>query len=90
MNFKQIINNLFSYDKYFKMSTEELVEEVKKNHLTIYGKNFVDRREMMLKQLIAKDNATMFKRSLIVSLITLAAVIISLIFSIIAIFFKQL
>jgi hypothetical protein len=88
LNIKQKINDFFTYDKYFRMSTEELVEEVRKNHLTVYGKNFSGRREMMLKQLIAKDNATMFKRTLIISFITLIAVIISTIFSIIVIFFK--
>lgn len=85
MNFKQKINDLFSYDKYFRMSTEEIVEEIKKNNLTVYGTNYVGRRELMLKQLIVKDNTTMFKRSLIISLITLMFVIISLIVSITAI-----
>lgn len=88
MNLIEKINNLFSYDRYYRMSTEEIAEENKKNHLTVYGDNFVGRREMMLKQLIAKDNASMFKKSLIISISTLIVVIISLIISVIAICIK--
>lgn len=86
MSFKQKINDLFSYDKYFRMSIEEIVEEVEKNNLTVYSTDYPGRRKLMLEQLMAKDNTTMFKRTLILSFITLIAVIISLIVSIIAIF----
>jgi len=42
----------------------------------------------VIKQLIAKDNASMFKRALIISTFTLIVAAISLIISVIAIFLK--
>ena len=42
----------------------------------------------VIKQLIAKDNASMFRKSLIISTFTLMIALISLIIGIIAIFMK--
>lgn len=90
MNLKENFYELFNYDKYYKMSNEELKHEANKYGLQrIYNPISLDiERTEVIKQLIDKDNATMFKRSLIVSFITLICVIISLIVSIIAIFIK--
>lgn len=89
MNLKEKFNELFNYDKYYKMSEDELIKKAEKNHLNVYSDGYgAGRRDLILKQLIAKDNTAMFKRSLIVSFITLICVMISLIVSIIAIFIK--
>ena len=83
------IYNLFSYDKYYKMSNDDLAKEAGKYALdgcyTQYG-GIV--RSEVIKQLIAKDNASMFKKSLIISSFTLIVALISLIVSLISIFSK--
>ncbi|MHB8276032.1 MAG: hypothetical protein ACYDIA_00045 [Candidatus Humimicrobiaceae bacterium] len=83
------INNLFSYDKYYKMSNDDLEKEAEKYALDSYCTQHggIVRSEV-IKQLIAKDNASMFKKSLIISAFVLVVAIISLIISIIAIFLK--
>ena len=86
MKIKDQINDLFSYNKYYKMATDDLAKEAGKYHIGSYFDGSIIRRELIIEQLIAKDNATMFKRSLMVSLIILVIAIISLIVSIIAIF----
>lgn len=96
------LNDLFSYNKYYKMSTDDLEKEARKYGIRTYfperieaheyamrahlgeGEDIV-KREKIIEQLIAKDNAAMFKRALVISLITLMIVFISLIVSIIAI-----
>jgi len=84
------INDLFSYDKYYKISDYDLTKEAKKYALgNCYNRingNIV--RTEVIKQLIAKDNASMFKKSLIISIFTLIVAFISLIISVIAIFLK--
>jgi len=83
------INNLFSYDKYYKMSNDNLVKEANKYALQhIYNHHGNIEKTEVIKQLIAKDNASMFKRSLIISTFTLIVAAISLIISVIAIFLK--
>ena len=88
MNLKEKFDELFNYGKYYKMSNDDLEDEAGKFKIGGYFDGRIIRREKIIDQLIAKDNATMFKRSLIVSFITLICVIISLIASIIAIFVK--
>jgi hypothetical protein len=89
MNLLKKINNLFSYDKYYKMSNDDLTKEAGEYALdscyTQYG-GIV--RSEVIKQLIAKDNASMFKKSLIISSFTLIVALISLIVSLISIFSK--
>lgn len=80
------ISDLFSYNKYYKMSTDDLEKEAGKYQMGSYFDGSIVRRELIIEQLIAKDNATMFKRSLIISLITLIVVFISFVVSIIALF----
>ena len=84
------INNLFSYDKYYKMSDENLENEIKKYGIGDFSADAILRRNR-IEQLIAKDNASMFKKSLIISAFVLAVAVISLIISVIsaiAIFLK--
>jgi hypothetical protein len=80
-------NNLFSYNKYYEMSYEDLENEIKKYGIGDFSEDAILRRNR-IEQLIAKDNATMFKKSLIISLITLVIAFTSLVVSGIAIFFK--
>lgn len=82
------INNLFSYDRYYKMSNDELVKEADKYHIGSYFDGSIIRRELIIEQLIAKDNASMFKRSLIISAFTLIVAAISLIIGVTAICLK--
>jgi len=82
------INNLFSYDRYYKMSDDNLEKEATKYKIGGYFDGRIIRREKIIEQLIAKDNASMFKRSLIISTFTLIVAAISLIISVIAIFLK--
>ncbi|MBC8389845.1 MAG: hypothetical protein H8E13_17610 [Actinobacteria bacterium] len=84
------INNLFSYDRYYKMSEDDLAKEASKYCLQrIYNPASLKiEKTEVIKQLIAKDNASMFKKSLIISVFTLMVVIISLVISIIAILIK--
>jgi len=82
------INNLFSYDRYYKMSVDNLVKEAHKYDIGGYFNGNIIRREKIIEQLIAKDNASMFKRSLIISTFTLIVAAISLIISVIAMFLK--
>ena len=82
------INDLFSYDKYYKMSNSNLEEEASKYKIGGYFDGNIIRREKIIEQLIAKDNASMFKKSLIISIFTLIVAFISLIISVIAIFLK--
>jgi len=79
------LNDLFSYNKYYKMSTEDLEKEANKYNIGGYFDGRIVRREKIIEQLISKDNAAMFKKTLIISLITLMIVFISLVVSIIAI-----
>jgi len=79
------LNDLFSYNKYYKMSIDDLEKEASKYHIGGYFDGRIVRREKIIEQLIAKDNAAMFKKALVISLITLMIVFISLIVSIIAI-----
>ena len=82
------INNLFSYDRYYKMSDDNLEKEATKYKIGGYFDGRIIRRGKIIEQLIAKDNASMFKRSLIISTFTLIVAAISLIISVIAIFLK--
>lgn len=75
------INNLFSYDKYYKMSDKDLENEIKKYNMGDFSQDAMLRRSR-IEQLIAKDNATMFKKSLIISTFTLITAVIALIISI--------
>ena len=90
MNLLIKINNLFSYDRYYKMTDDELIKEVQKYNLKhIYNNwNFNLDRTEAIKQLVSKDNASMFKKSIIISAFVLVVAIISLIISVIAIFLK--
>jgi len=80
------INDLFSYDKYYKISDYDLTKEAKKYALgNCYNRingNIV--RTEVIKQLIAKDNASMFKKSLIISFMMLVVSFFTLIISIIS------
>jgi len=83
------INNLFSYDRYYKMSDDKLVKEANKYALQyIYNYHGNIEKTEVTKQLIAKDNASVFKKSLIISTFILMVAAISLIISVIAIFLK--
>jgi len=81
------INDLLSYNKYYKMPDEDLENEIKKYNMGDFSTNDILRRNR-IEQLIAKDNASMFKKSLIISFFTLIVAFISLIISVIAIFLK--
>ena len=71
------------------MSEEDLEKEAHKYALDgIYNTWGKIVKPEVIKQLIAKDNASMFRKSIIISIFTLIVVIISLIISIIAIFIK--
>ena len=72
------INNLFSYDRYYEMTDENLENEIKKYGIGDFSADAILRRNR-IEQLIAKDNASMFKRSLIISAFTLIVAAISLI-----------
>ena len=77
------INDLFSYDKYYKMSNTDLEQEAKRYKLeSCYNQfgNIV--RTEVINQLIAKDNASMFKKSLVVSFMMLVVSFFTLIISI--------
>jgi hypothetical protein len=78
-------NDLFSYNKYHKMSDENLENEIKKYGIEDFSADAILRRNR-IEQLIAKDNATMFKRALMISSITSIIALTSLVVSIIAIF----
>ena len=80
------ISNLFSYNKYYKMSTDDLEKEAAKYSIGSYFTGRIVRRESIIEQLITKDNASMFKKTIIISTFTLVIAVISLVISIITIF----
>ena len=63
------------------MSDKDLENEIKKYNMGDFSQDAMLRRSR-IEQLIAKDNATMFKKSLIISTFTLITAVIALIISI--------
>ena len=72
--------------RYYKMNDDELESEATKYHIGGYFDGRIIRREIIIEQLIAKDNARMFRFTLIASISTLFVAIISFILSLISLF----
>ena len=73
-------------EKYYRMNDKELEQECRKFNMGNYFNGNIIRREKIIEQLIAKDNAIMFRYTVISTLIILLIAFISLIISLIAIF----
>ncbi len=73
-------------ERYYKMDNEELEHECRKFSMGSYFNGNIIRREKIIEQLIAKDNAIMFSYTVISTLIILSITFISLTISLIAIF----
>ena len=73
-------------ERYYKMDNEELEHECRKFNMGNYFNGNIIRREKIIEQLIVKDNAIMFRYTVISTLIILLIALISLVISLIAIF----
>jgi len=73
-------------ERYYRMGTDELEQECRGFNMGSYFNGNKIRREKIIEQLIAKDNAIMFRYTVISTLIILLIAFISLIISLIAIF----
>ena len=72
--------------RYYKMSNEDLEAESQRYGMGSYFDGNIIRREKIVEQLILKDNAIMFRYTLLSTLITLIIVIISLLMRLVAVF----
>jgi len=87
MKLKEQISDSFSYDKYYRMSIEELEKIVAKRHISKY-ENYVGRKELIIKHLVEQDNHSLFRKTLLISILTLAVAFGNIIAIIIVTFFR--
>jgi len=72
-------------ERYYTMSDDELESEASRYHMGSYFDGNIIRRETIIEQLIAKDNARMLRFTLIASICTLIVAFVSLMISLISI-----
>lgn len=90
MKLKKQISDFFSYDKYYRMDIKELDKIAEKRHIEKY-ENIIGnawRKDKIIKNLIEQDNNSLFRKTLLISILALAVSFGNIIAIIIVTFFK--